>query len=232
MNANGKSNKLPTVNAMAETSAIVQREWLSFLDEGEMQWDEITGNKNVRQRSESDSGDSIRSVVVAKKSRTDGSRFLKPDDVSKVMLVFDQKGGPDMHPIHIMKAIEKEIGQINHARFMGSGRILIFAKSKEQQNNILKKTSLNNLRVKSHIPGAASKIRGVISGIPVSVSMEEIMESLKEHDLIEAQQLTKGKEKTESLSVLLCFKKFLTLQWDARSLITNGQEFKRYLSTI
>lgn len=64
----------------------------SFLDEGEMWWDEITGNKNVRQRSESESGDSIRSVVVAKKSRTNDSRFLKPqDDVWKVMLVFDQK---------------------------------------------------------------------------------------------------------------------------------------------
>lgn len=33
------------------------------------------------------------------------------------------------------------------------------------------------------------------------------MESLKEHDLIEAKRLTKGKEKTESLSILLCFKK-------------------------
>ena len=30
--------------------------------------------------------------------------------VWKVMLVFDQKEGPDLHPIHITKAVEKEIG--------------------------------------------------------------------------------------------------------------------------
>ena len=35
------------------------------------------------------------------------------------------------------------------------------------------------------------------------------MESLKEHDVIEAKRLTRGKEKTESLSILLCFKKEL-----------------------
>ena len=76
------------------------------------------------------------------------------------MLVFELKGGPDLHPIHITKAIEKEIGQSNHARFMGNGRILIFATSKEQQNNILKKNTLNNLKVTPHIPGAASKAQG------------------------------------------------------------------------
>ena len=40
-----------------------------------------------------------------------------------------------------------------------------------------------------------SKVRGVISGIPTSVTMVEIMESLKEHDVIEANRLTRGKEK-------------------------------------
>jgi len=135
---------------------------------------------------------------------------LRPQvDVWKVILVFDQKGGPDLHPIHITKAIEKEIGKINHARFMGNGRILIFANSKEQQSKILKKTTLNKLKVTSHIPGAASKVRGVISGIPTSVSIEEIMESLEDYDVCEAKRLTKGKDKIESLSILLGFKKEL-----------------------
>lgn len=44
-----------------------------MLDEGKMFWDEVvTGNKqNVRLRSESER-DSIESVVVAKKTKTDG----------------------------------------------------------------------------------------------------------------------------------------------------------------
>lgn len=86
---------------------------------------------------------------------------------------------------------------------------MIFAKSKGQQNGILKKTTLNSLKITSHIPGAPAKGRGVISGIPISVglSVEEIKESLMEYGVIEAKRLTKGKEKIESMSILLCFKK-------------------------
>lgn len=101
----------------------------NMIDEGQMFWDEVIGSKQkVRQRSESE-GDSVESVAV-KKTKTDGNRALRPQaEVWKVILVFDQKGGPDMHPIHITKAIQKEIGKINHARFMGNGRLLIFANS-------------------------------------------------------------------------------------------------------
>lgn len=128
---------------MAETSggSFTSLSLDNMLDEGKMFWDEVVNSnkQNVRQRSESE-GDSIESVVVVKKTKTNGNRALRPQaDVWKVILVFDQKGGPDLHPIPITKAIEKEIGKINHARFMGNGRMLIFANSKEQQSNILKK---------------------------------------------------------------------------------------------
>lgn len=80
------------------------------------------------------------------------------DEVWKVIIVFDQKG-PDLHPIHITKAIEKEIGKIIHACFMGNGRILMVAICEEQQNNILKKATLNNVRITSHILGTTAKAR-------------------------------------------------------------------------
>lgn len=181
-----------------------------ILDEGEMFWQNVSGKKqNVRLRSDSEGESSIESVV-AKRSKINNKPL--PQEVWKVVIVFDQKGGPDLHPIHITKAIEKEFGQINHARFMGNGGILIFAKSMEQQNSILKKTTLNSLKITSHIPGASTKSRGVISGIPISVTMEEIKESLTEYGVIEAKRLTKGKEKIESMSILLCFKK--EYKWD------------------
>jgi len=210
-----KLNKLLTVNViwtMAETSggSFVSLNLDNMLDEGEMFWDEVVNGNKQKVRQRSDSEESIETVIMAKKTKTDGNGSLRPQvDVWKVILVFDQKGGPDLHPIHITKAIEKEIGKINHAHFMGNGRILIFANSKEQQNKILKKTTLNKLKVTSHIPGAASKVRGVISGIPTSVSIEEIMESLEDYDVCEAKRLTKGKDKIESLSILLGFKKEL-----------------------
>ncbi len=89
---------------------------------------------------------------------------------------------------------------------MGTGRLLIFATSKEQQDKILKKTTLNGHKITSHIPGVASKSRGVISGVSTSVSVEEIKKNLKGGNLVDAKRLTKGKEKAESLSVLLLFK--------------------------
>ena len=75
---------------------------------------------------------------MVKKSKADGGSLNAKlqDEVWKVIIVFDQKEGPDLHPIHITKAIEKEIGKIKHARLMGNGRILIFANSEEQQKKL------------------------------------------------------------------------------------------------
>jgi len=53
---------------------------------------------------------------------------------------------------------------------------------------ILKKDALNKATITSHIPGEMSKKSGVITGIPMSVSIEEIKNSLKggfqEHKMI------------------------------------------------
>lgn len=91
---------------------------------------------------------------------------------------------------------------------MGNGRLLIFANSEEQRNNILKKETLKKLKITSHIPGAAARARGVITGIP-SVSMEEIKENLSRYAIVDAKRLMKGKEKIESMSILLYFQKDL-----------------------
>lgn len=82
---------------MAETSggSFTSLSLDNMLDEGKMFWDEVVNSnkQNVRQRSESE-GDSIESVVVAKKTKTNGNRALRPQaDIWKVILVFDQKGG-------------------------------------------------------------------------------------------------------------------------------------------
>lgn len=99
---------------------------MTFFDEGEMFWQNVSGKKqNVRLRSDSE-GESSTESVMAKRSKINNKPL--PQEVSEVVIVFDQEGGPDLHPIHITKAIEKEIGQINHARFMGNGRIFDICK--------------------------------------------------------------------------------------------------------
>lgn len=175
----------------------------------DMFWEEVS---RIRKLSDRDSSGDESGNSVIKRTKVDNVRKMpkrSSEEIWKVMIVFEQKGGPDLHPIHITKAIEKEIGKINHARFMGNGRLLIFAKSEEQRSNILMKESLNKLKITSHIPGATSKARGVIAGIPTSVTMEEIKENLSKYGITDAKRLTKGKEKTESTSILLSFNKDL-----------------------
>lgn len=58
------------------------------------------------------------------------------------------------------------------------GRLPIFAASEEQREIILKKDTLNKAKITSHIPGVMSRKRGVITGIPMSVSIEEIKNNL------------------------------------------------------
>ena len=79
----------------------------------------------VRQRSGSSGGESVETIVKKRKADGGSLNARLQDEVWKVIIVFDQKEGPDLHPIHITKAIKKEIGKINHARLMGNGRILI-----------------------------------------------------------------------------------------------------------
>lgn len=177
------------------------------LDSNEMIWEEV---RKKKYRSRSDSG-SDSTDTVKKKSRPERhgtkTKVQQADkEMWKVVVEFEQKGGPHLHPIHITKAIEGEIGKIKHARFMGNGRLMLFAASEEQREVILKKETLNKVKITSHIPGIKTRQRGVITGIPISVSIDEIKESLKGGEIVDAKRLTKGKEKIISMSVLLWFK--------------------------
>ncbi len=63
------------------------------------------------------------SVDTVKRSKREGSRSKTKSsniDTCKVVIIFDQKGGPDLHPIHITKAIEKEIGKNQSCSFLGN----------------------------------------------------------------------------------------------------------------
>lgn len=91
----------------------------------------------------------------------------------KVVIEFNQDGG-HYHPIKLTKAIEDEIGKIKFAKFMKNKRVMIHANSKQQQEKILGMSTLLGERMKAHVPGDLASVRGVISGIPLSMTMEDI----------------------------------------------------------
>ncbi|KAL7371125.1 hypothetical protein ABVT39_019622 [Epinephelus coioides] len=96
----------------------------------------------------------------------------------KVIIEFNQDGG-HYHPIKLTKAIEDDIGKIKFARFLNNKRVMIHAISKQQQEKILKRTSLKGERMKAHIPGAMAKFRGVVSGVLLSMLMEDVKKEIR-----------------------------------------------------
>jgi len=128
----------------------------------------------------------------------------------KVIIEFNQDGG-HYHPIKLTKAIEKEIGKIKFARFMNNKRILIHATNKQQQEKILSMSSLQGERMKAHIPGAMAKVRGVISGVPLSMSMDDVKKEIQGGKIVEATRLKTKRDGTlkETLSVVVQFERTL-----------------------
>jgi hypothetical protein len=97
------------------------------------------------------------------------------------------------------------------ARFIGNGILLILCGSQAQQEKILKMEKLKGKKMKSHVPGAYGRLRGVITGVPISISKDDIKENVKGGRMIEAKRLISRKEgqRSESLSVMMRFEKVL-----------------------
>ena len=72
-------------------------------------------------------------------------------------------------------------------------------------------THLDGIRIKAHVPGMAAKLRGVITNVPLEMSMEEVKEEIKGGKVVEAKRLQTNKSgvKQSSLSVLLVFDKLM-----------------------
>ena len=72
-------------------------------------------------------------------------------------------------------------------------------------------THLDGIRIKAHVPGMAAKLRGVITNVPLEMSMEEVKEEIKGGKVVEAKRLQTNKSgvKQNSLSVLLVFDKLM-----------------------
>lgn len=152
----------------------------------------------------------------SKKMRANRHEKQKPENLErcendwKVIIEFNQDGG-HYHPIKLTKAIEKEIGKIKYARFMNNKRVLVHAISKQQQEKILSMSTLQGERMKAHIPGAMAKVRGVISGVPLSMSMQDVKNEIQGGKVIEAIRLKTKRDGAlkETLSVVVQFEKTL-----------------------
>lgn len=165
------------------------------------EWHEITPKRTRKKNSESSHSESELQNEMKKVKKTNVTEEWK------VVIEFGEVSSSKLHPVKLTKAIHDEIGHIKRARFLSKGKMLIEAVNRIQQQKILKMKTLNEVRMKSHIPGANRKVRGVISGVPVDISTEEIKKEIKGDRVSAVKRLpTRFQGKVvESLSVLLQF---------------------------
>lgn len=176
----------------------------------DMQWQEVS--KKRRDWSDSSGHSGSEFGKESKKVKANGASVRKEDDTAewKVVIAFKNEGA-HYHPLKLTKAIEKEIGKIKFAKFLSNRRLLIFATDQRQREKILRAETLNGERISSHIPGSASRLRGVIQDVPLSMAIDEIIQEVKGGKIVKASrlQICRNGKKTDSLAVLLEFEKVL-----------------------
>ena len=96
----------------------------------------------------------------------------------KVIVEFGEQSAVKLHPVALTKAIHKEIGSIKQARFLSKGRMLVEMINAKQQEKLLKMKTLNEVRIKCHVPGANRKIL-FLSGVPIEIDIEELKKEMK-----------------------------------------------------
>lgn len=173
-----------------------------------MPWQEVSRKRKDRCNSSGSSSIGLEMSDQSKKTKGVKSSVRVEDEEMewKVMITFKGEG-VHLHPLKLTKAIEKEMGKIKFAKYLSNRRLLIFAKNKPQRDKFLNTETLNGERINVHIPGNAAKLKGVIYDVPLTMTMEEIIQEVKGGKVIKATrlQMTRNGIKKDSLSVLIEF---------------------------
>lgn len=99
------------------------------------------------------------------------------------------------------------LGEVKSARVLHNGALLIFCRDSTQQGKAIRLSKAEGEEVQVTLINNKKLVRGVILGIPTSMSVEQIKENVKGVKVKEAKLLktTRNGEKHESLSVMLIF---------------------------
>lgn len=160
------------------------------------------GNKRVRkdheERSESEDDE------------IEGVQRDSPDKYT-VIVRFNEKSQSDMKKINtftLTTALANKVGEIIFAKVLNDGNLLIRCENESQVEKALKMKEIGKIKVGNSgrlgvKNGGGSK--GVITGVPMSVGMEEIKKSVKGGKIINAQRLKTTKEGVEKDSETVLF---------------------------
>lgn len=173
-------------------------------NEQDMEYQEVRFNKRKKKGSMGDGSDSEQIMNKSSGSRNEADKEVEEREI-KVIITFAKQSEQQMHPVKLSKAIEKEIGIVKAVSFLSNGRIMIKCKDGKQKQKILKMKTLVGGKITCSEIG--DKTRGVISGVPLNVSMEDIKGSLNGGIVTSARrlQMWKDDKRCDSTSVMIQF---------------------------
>lgn len=159
-----------------------------------------TGRTNKRKKSvKSDGCDSDGRGNVTERKREDFNIIIK--------LAQEGASFGDWNPIQLTKSISKEIGEVRSAKILRDGSLIIICKDGEQQGKAIKINKINGKKVHCSLMNDRKWVRGVITGIPVNVTAENIKGNVTNAKVSEARRLKTNRNgiRSDSLSVLVTF---------------------------
>lgn len=138
-----------------------------------------------------------------------GKRTRKEQSVREykvlVKLLKEGTNFDDWSPALLTVALQKAFGEVS-AKKIRSG-LLMVCKDEEQQKRAIKVGKLNGFEIKCTVASDRRLVKGVISGIPLSESVDVIKESITNVKVREARRLKTKRDGalTDSLSIVLTF---------------------------
>lgn len=114
----------------------------------------------------------------------------------------------NLSPMALSKELKKKLGEVDMAKILRDGSLLIICKTEEQKNKALKIDNMCKKIVNERkILGERKMKQGVITGIPIEEDLEKLSRSISggEVSRIKRLQKTMNGERIDSLSVLLEF---------------------------
>lgn len=120
------------------------------------------------------------------------SKTMRKEDEYKVILMFETMDEMS-NPMRLTKVLKKAVGEIKSARYLTNNRVIVFCLNKKQQEMFIKMKELGGLRVKCHVPGEVNGIKGVITGVPMSLSDEVLRNQLMNEKVIDVKRLSSNR---------------------------------------
>ena len=127
----------------------------------------------------------------------------------KAIVVFEAiaAGLARCHFTKLLANFAKEVGRFDKLKSLSPGKFFVSTGNKELWDKLFATKQVSGYDISTRVPGLAMQLRGVLYGVPMELSEEEIVEMSKRRGMVRAKRLwtRKAGEKVPSQSVKVEF---------------------------